>query len=239
MKGGAWEQTKEYKVRIRSRITPMEAAFMLDIPNVIMTTPQGEPAPFSDEARGYMESFYPLSRVLWGCDGIRTRKGSDVAFVRELAHTYPNLHGAVSGDAETLAAARCELAEAQHPLSLWAMAEYGALPGDEVLRAVDGIVLYTEGFLRAEDMQASLATLSYVQKEKKLIPAISLYDRKRCLVVDTKEFARCCEQALEWLQTGRIHGIAFCSNAVMGTRQPAEYWLREWVERVKHIELPE
>ena len=50
----------------RSRITPAEAAFMLDVPNVLMIQCDGEPAPFSKDALGYMESFCRMDRVLWG-----------------------------------------------------------------------------------------------------------------------------------------------------------------------------
>ena len=47
-----------------SRITPAEGAFMLDIPNILMVNSDGVPAPFSDDAYGYMESFC-RKRLMW------------------------------------------------------------------------------------------------------------------------------------------------------------------------------
>ena len=53
----------------KSRITPTEGAHMLDIPNMIMVNCDGDPAPYSDEAYGYAESFCRMDKVLWSSAG--------------------------------------------------------------------------------------------------------------------------------------------------------------------------
>ena len=47
-----------------SRITPAEGAAMLDVPNIIMIGSDGDPAPYSAEAYGYMESFCRISESI-------------------------------------------------------------------------------------------------------------------------------------------------------------------------------
>ena len=85
--------------RFRSRITPAEAAFMLDVPNVLMIQCDGEPAPFSSDARGYMESFYRMKKVLWGsCGSGGYRVGNEEDFVCQLAEKYPNITGVYLDD---------------------------------------------------------------------------------------------------------------------------------------------
>ena len=85
--------------RFRSRITPAEAALMLDIPNVMMINCEGEPVPYSEDAYGYAESFITMDNVLWGAtgsDGFRI--GNEEKFICELASKYPNIKGAFCDD---------------------------------------------------------------------------------------------------------------------------------------------
>ena len=48
-----------------------------------------------------------------------------------------------------------------------------------------------------------------------------------------------CNYALELLKQGRIDGMIFEANSVMGARLPSEYWLREWIETAKYTEVPD
>ena len=80
--------------RQRSRITPAEGAMLLDAQNMLMVNCDGEPAPFSEEALGYAESFARMKRVLWGGTGSGGfRIGNEEAFICKLAEKYPNIAG--------------------------------------------------------------------------------------------------------------------------------------------------
>ena len=46
-----------------------------------------------------------------------------------------------------------------------------------------------------------------------------------------------CEYGLKLLREGRADGLIFLTNCVMGVGLPSEYWLRDWIDRVKNIEL--
>ena len=82
-----------------SRITPAEAALMLDVPNILMINCDGVPAPFSDDAYGYMESFCRMKNVLWNSTGSSGfRVGNEEEFICELAERYPNVIGTYLDD---------------------------------------------------------------------------------------------------------------------------------------------
>ena len=92
--------TREYSW---SRITPCEAAHMLDVPNMIMVNCDGQPPAYSSDAYGYAESFIRMNKVLWSVTGSNdtkggTRSGNEERFVCELAKRYPNITGAFMDD---------------------------------------------------------------------------------------------------------------------------------------------
>lgn len=84
----------------KSRITPAEGCFMLDIPNIIMVgSSGGEPVPFSYDALGYAESFCRLDRVLWSVTGSGGfRSGNEEVFICDMAKKYPNVMGGFADD---------------------------------------------------------------------------------------------------------------------------------------------
>ena len=89
-----FNQPRKDRLYSRSRITPAEGAFMLDIPNMLMINCDGEPAPFSHDAYGYAESFIRMERVLWGATGSdgapATRSGLSASW-RSAIPTYAAL----------------------------------------------------------------------------------------------------------------------------------------------------
>ncbi len=238
---GSWEQhmDKELRIGSRSRISPMDGAFMLDIPNVIMMPYDGNPVPFSEEALGYMESFYPLSRVLWGGNGTATRKGDESAFVREMVHTYPNLCGMMAEDPALVAAFRQGLDKAARPMELWMAACLETALAPESIGEADGVMLWWHRPLTVTQIEERLTALTSALRGKKVLLALPLMDFETPRVLNTEEFSAPCERVLRWLLEKRIDGIAFTTNASMGVRHPSEYWLREWVDKVKYTEVPD
>src|SRR5262245_35477496 len=72
-----------YDTPAPSRMTPAEAAFYLDIPNLIMVRYLGNPAPPFDR---YAVSFRPLRRVVWSIVGAAGKTEADErAHVLDLA----------------------------------------------------------------------------------------------------------------------------------------------------------
>lgn len=238
-----------------SRITPAEGAFMLDIPNVLMVNSDGVPAPYSDDAYGYMESFCRMDRVLWssiGSGGFRA--GNEEAFIVELANRYPNVCGTMLDDfflrypdtKEGKAAMKAELKEmrrklsvAPRPMEIWVTlyTHQFATLDPECLEDVDGISLWTWEHDELAQLEENFYILEEkLPKQKKLL-GVYLYDYPSGHVLTDEEMEHQCGFGLKMLQEGRIDGILFCDNCVMGVRLESEFWLRDWINKVKNIQL--
>ena len=240
-----------------SRITPAEGAFMLDVPNVMMINCDGEPAPFSHDAYGYAESFCRMDRVLWGASGSDGfRAGNEEAFIRELARRYPNVCGAymddfllkikkAKSDGERIAALaemqriRAELDKAERPMELattWYMNEMTELDA-AATDCIDTLVLWTWNSEELPLMEERFARIEQNYPDHKKMVGLYIYDfpNRRPVPLDLMEHQ--CETALKWLREGRIDGMVIEANSTMGVGFESELWLRQWLEKVKNIEL--
>ena len=242
-----------------SRITPAEGAFMLDIPNMLLINCDGEPAPFSHDAYGYAESFIRMDRVLWGSSGSDGfRAGNEEQFICELARRYPNVCGAYMDDflhkiqkAESdeeregviaeFVRIRAELNKAEHSMELavtWYMNQMTELDA-RAMACIDTMVLWTWNGDELPLMEERFARIEETYRNKKVLLGIYMYDfhNRRPVSLEMMEFQ--CNYALQLLKEGRIDGIIFEANSVMGIGLPSEKWLREWIESVKYTEIPD
>jgi hypothetical protein len=66
-----------------------------------------------------------------------------------------------------------------------------------------------------------------------------MYDfpERHAVSLDLMEYQ--CNTALRLMKEGRIDGMIFETNSVMGVGLPSELWLRDWVDRVKDTEVPD
>lgn len=244
--------------RFRSRITPAEGAFMLDVPNILMIQCDGEPAPFSGEARGYMESFCRMDRVLWGSAGSGGfRTGNEEAFVCELAEKYPNLVGVFMDDITStfrklpdererqercvgmLREVRENLKKACRPMETYITWYWHEEPYPGMLDYIDGISLWTWNSDDLSKLPERFAAIEERYKDKKVLLGIYMYDFYNRKPIPNELMAFQCNFALDLLKQGRIAGMIFEANSVMGVGLPSEHWLRDWIERAKYTEVPD
>lgn len=251
---GKRDEDRNYK---RSRITPAEAALMLDVPNVMMIICDGEPAPFSEDAYGYAESFCRLNKVLWGSTGsCGFRAGNEEQFICELAEKYPNISGAFmddffgkfrgSPDAAKQANAllkeiRAGLDKAPRRMDLYTVGythEYDEMePG--LMEYIDGISLWTWNCEELPLLESRFEAIEKkLPKQKKLL-GIYMFDFPSGMPVPLKLMEHQCELGLRLMKEGRLDGMIFETNSVMGVGLPSEKWLREWLETAKYTEIPE
>ena len=47
-----------------------------------------------------------------------------------------------------------------------------------------------------------------------------------------------CEFGLRMLREGKLDGMIFEANSVMGVGLSSEKWLRGWIDKVKNTEIP-
>lgn len=242
----------------RSRITPAEGAFMLDIPNVLFISCDGEPAPFTKDALGYMESFYRMKNVLWGCAGSSGyRAGNEEKFVLQLAEQYPNITGVFLDDislpvrqredkaeamaevVEMLKGVKNTLSAAKKPLGTYITWYWHEEPYPGLLDYVDGFSFWTWNSDDLPKLPERFEKIENTYRDKKVLLGIYMYDfyNRRPVSDEMMEFQ--CNYALSLLKQGRIDGIMIEANSVMGVGLPSERWLRRWLEEVKHIEVPD
>ena len=239
----------------RSRITPAEGAMILDTPNMLMINCDGVPAPYSKDAIGYAESFYRMKRVLWGGMGSSGfRAGNEEDFICDLAERYPNIAGEFLDDltsrfrgqpdeAEQAVALlrdiRTGLDKACRPMELYVTWYWHEEPYPGMMDYVDGFSFWTWRSEQIPLLRERFEAIEDKYKGKKMLLGIYMYDFHSRHPVPLDLMEQQCNYALELLKAGRIHGIIFEANSVMGVRLPSELWLREWVERVKHTPVPD
>lgn len=240
-----------------SRITPAEGAFMLDVPNMLMINCDGIPVPFSADAYGYAESFCRMDRVLWGATGSGGfRVGNEEAFICDLAERYPNICGAFMDDffarfsdqpnpvekAEALLKEiRQGLNKACRPMELYiTWYTYQMDPADlKLLEYIDGISLWTWQYQDLSKLEERFAVIEQNFPRQKKLLGIYMYDFVEGVPVPLDLMEYQCELGLKWLKEGRLDGMIFETNAVMGVGLPSERWLRQWIEKVKNMEISE
>lgn len=241
--------------RQRSRITPAEGAMLLDTPNMLMVGCDGEPAPFSEEALGYAESFGRMKQVLWGGTGSGGfRTGNEEEFLCELCERYPNiageylddLTGRFSGMADAperavalLRKIRAGLDRACRPMELYVTWYWHERPYPGMMDYVDGLAFFTWQSSELPLLRERFESCFELYREKKILLGIYMYDFPARRPVPTELMELQCEYALSLLKEGRIDGMILEANSVMGVGLPSERWLREWLEQVKDIEIPD
>ena len=240
-----------------SRITPAEAALMLDVPNVLMINCDGVPAPFSIDAYGYMESFCRMKQVLWNSTGSSGfRIGNEEAFICELAERYPNVVGTYMDDLflrfskEADPAEKCEalLKDVRNGLDAaprrmniyvtWYTHDMDVLD-ERLMRYIDGLTLWTWKSEELPLLEERINRIAQNFPQKKKLLGIYLYDFNSRKAVPNELMEHQCEVALRLLKEKKIDGMVFEANTVMGVGLPSELWLRQWLEKVKHTQIPD
>ena len=242
--------------RFRSRITPAEGAFMLDIPNMIMVSCDGEPFPFSEDAYGYAESFIRMDKVLWSgiSAPVKHHVGLEEAFICELAEKYPNICGVFLDDfigsfkktpdrnekvKKFLCDMRERLEKACRPLDIWMVwyTHETEATAPEVIDQVDGFSLWTWDNSELPLLEERFEKIEKAYPNKKKMLGIYMYDFPNGRMVPLDLMEHQCNVALKLLKDKRIDGIIIECNAVMGRGFESELFLRDWIEKVKNIEL--
>ena len=234
-----------------SRISPAEGAYMLGIPNIIMVESDGIPVPFSHDAYGYMESFCNLDRVWWSITGSAGfRNGNEEEFIVSLAKDYPNMCGAFFDDflinhrtekhydeeylTNLFKSVREKLDTACRPMEIWAtcyidhVKQYSA----KMYEHLDGISVWNMDTDSIANLEEQFSLYEELLPDKKKMLGIYFYDYRQGKPVSDEFMEKQCETGLKWIKEGRIEGMIFLTNCVMGIGLSSEYWLRDWIKKV-------
>ncbi len=235
----------------RSRISPAEGALMLDVPNIIMIESDGIPVPYSADAYGYAESFCRLKNVVWSITGSGGfRVGNEEPFICEQAEKYPNVTGAFADDflgsrvlegmsveeqCAFLSGVRERLSKACRPLDLWLTLYTRQIETTDpsIINMFDCLSLWTWDYKQLENLEQNFRLMEEKFPRQKKYLGVYFYDYSSGRSVPNEYMKLQCEYGLELLRDKRADGIIFLTNCVMGIGLRSEYWLRDWIDRVK------
>lgn len=236
------------RLRYRSRITPAEGANMLGVSNVIMINSDGIPVPFSADARGYMESYRRMDRVMWSITGSGGfRCGNEEEYLAFLADHYPNVTGAFLDDLfgygkdkpesfyiDIIRNIKEKINKCSRPMELWATCYTKAFDkySTAIYDDIDGVTIWTWNSDKLVELEDTFRKYEELLPEKKKILGVYIYDYSQHKAIPLHLMEHQCELGLKWLKEGRIDGMIFLTNCVMGLGYPSDYWLRNWIDRV-------
>lgn len=240
-----------------SRITPGEGAAMLGVPNMLMINCDGIPVPFSADAYGYAESFCRMKKVLWSSVGSAgVRAGNEEAFICDLAQKYPNISGAFLDDffgefrkmpegersvkaRERLDLIRAGLNKACRPMELWAVwyTLESELFTPDVFEPLTGVSMWTWDCRELPLLEERFCEAEKLLPGKKKMLGCYMFDFPSGDPVPLDLMEHQCELGRRLIHEGRLDGMIFEANSVMGVGLPSEYWLREWIARVGDEEI--
>jgi len=239
-----------------SRMTPAEAAYYLDIPNVIMVRYHGQPVPPYDR---YALSLSPLKRVVWSIVGDGgCGENLDVDAVRNLAWKFPNITGAMMDDffgrtkdaqgnkipapytPEQLAGFKKELNACGQRLDLWVVlyTHQMEFAVREHLAQCDVVTLWTWKAADLAKLETNFERVCQMAPNSRKMLGCYMYDYgdgKKEIPVELME--QQCEAGLKLLRARRIEGIIFLASCICDLGLEAVEFTRQWIRRVGEQEI--
>lgn len=235
-----------YRVPGESRITPVEAACYLDIPNVIMVKYQryGPEPPFDQFAlplRG-------LDQVVWsvvGASGETDAAARDAVF--ELAAGMPNITGVMMDDffndpaegvgalaalsVEEVQTVRERLTLPDRTLDLWVVLyDYMLdLPVREYLELCDVVTFWTWEAAHLNQLESSFDHFEKVAGDRRKLLGCYMWDYGNSNPMPLDVMERQCEYGLQLLNSSRIEGMIFLASCICDLQLDAVEWTRRWI----------
>jgi hypothetical protein len=242
----AGSHNKSWNLPAPSRITPVEAAYYMGVPNVIQVRYEGDPAPPFQQ---YAVPFRALKQVVWSVVGAGGETGSaERDAVLELAAQNPNFTGVMMDDfftdkkdgkianlsVEELQALQKRLKSSRRKLDLWVVV-YDRQLDDPIgghLQHCDVITYWTWRAAALPELRVNF------EHAERLTPGIRKalgcymwdYGEKKPMPIAAMQ--QQCKQGLEWLRQGRIHGMIFLATCICDLGLETVEWTRDWIQKV-------
>ena len=248
-------------IRRRSLMSPVESAFYLGIPNLIVVQwypragEEGWWKAFERPLEQYAIAMRPLKRVVWsvaGWGGATEEKERQE--VLTMARQNPNFVGGFlddfftgSSEGKLANLTLGELEELRHQLqtpgkkldlyvTLYVDQKFhnGQVdrPIADYLKLIDVLTLWTAGPEELVDLEANLRKVEKLAPNSRKMLGCYVVDYDKKKSTPVPAMKYQCELGLRWLREGRIEGIIFLGNTVMDLGYEAVEWRRDWIEKV-------
>jgi hypothetical protein len=234
-----------------SRMTPLEGACYLDVPNMIMIRFANRPVMPFDQ---YALALQPLERLYWGIVGAGGQEQTSVAereHVLHLAALYPNIVGFFLDDffhpadeqgnlgvlsLAQLREVRRQMAERlpeRHLLLGGVVYTHQLdLPLQPYMDLFDHISMWTWNAPELDGLEANLARLERLAPHTAKLLGLYMWDYGLEKPMPLDKMAYQAETGLRWLREGRIDGMILLASCICDLELPAVEWTRDWVARV-------
>ncbi len=240
----AGSHDEEWNLPGPSLISPVEAAWYLGIPNMMMIRYNGQPRMPYDQLTIPMRT---LTRIGWGITGARGETSAEEReHVLDLATRTPNITGLVMDDFINWDTGEPELTLddlrvldqrrrlSDRTLDLMAIVYTHQLDVDisEYLAYCNQVSLWTWHASDLDRLEAHLLHLEQIASDHQRFIGCYLWDLGPRAPMPIDGFIRQCEQGLEWLMSGRIAGLIFLASCYCDLELDTVEWLRGWIEDV-------
>ncbi len=239
-----------------SRISPVEAAHYMGIPNLVMVSCGGDSLPPDPQ---YLVPFRSLQRIVWSIVGpVGDYARVTVEPALDVARRLPNLNGFIMDDffnldegqeesaagvltADELVQLRGRLAEAGRPLDLWVVFYDNQLhfPVAERLALCDKVNFWTWEGKNLVNLEENFARFEeLVPDSQRRVLGLYLWDyggTKGPMPMELME--KQCALGMQWLKEGRIDGMVFLASCICDLDIEAVEWTRRWIGQVGEMPL--
>jgi hypothetical protein len=239
---GQWGLPKD------SRITPVEGATYMGIPNIILVRYEDKPAPPFFQ---YSVPFKAMKNVFWsitGASGITSDEERKHVF--ELAAGMPNLTGFMMDDffhgdsgaslsIEQLKDIRGQLTINGIPRKICVtLYTHQLFPQfKEHLSLCDVISLWTWKSEDLKDLEANFAKTKELCPTQDIFLGCYMWDFGVNQPIPIDRMKRQCELGLNWLNKGDIQGMIFLATNICDLDLETVEWSRQWIKDVGQEKL--
>jgi hypothetical protein len=229
-----------------SRITAVEAAFYLGIPNLIMVRYKGRPPLPLDQ---YAVPLRSLRRVVWSAVGAHGQTDEEErSHVLDVAAGHPNVTGIMLDDffvdkprgepaalsLDQLRDLRDRLSAGGRRLDLWAVLYEHQLDDRLIpfLELLDMVSLWAWDAEKVRSISDSLGRLEALAPSCGRALGCYLWDYggKRPMPLDL--LREQCSSGLSWLRQGRIEGMIFLASCICDLELETVEWTRRWIAKI-------
>ncbi len=227
---------KGWNVPGPSRITPVEAAHYMGIPNLIMVR-YGV-----DDLSATPRNVLPcrsLEQIVWSVVGAGgCTDPAETERVLALPNILPNMRGVIMDDffqrkdsQQVGALPLDELRRLRSTLDLWVVLyDYQLdLPVTEHLNECDVVTFWTWEARNLEQLEKNLDACQKLCPDSRIVLGCYMWDFGIKAPMPLAAMQQQCELGLRWLQSGRIDGMIFLASCICDLELEAVEWTREWI----------
>ncbi|HYL36278.1 MAG TPA: hypothetical protein VEV17_10235 [Bryobacteraceae bacterium] len=236
----------DYGLPGNSRITPVEAACYLSVPNVILVRYKGKPEP---PFRQYALPFRALREVVWSVVGAGGATASEErSRVLELTRQNPNFSGVMMDDffrggkegkvaaltVGELEALQRRLKTGPRKLDLWVVLYTHQLndPVGEHLKHCDVVTLWTWKAADLGRLRENFEKAEEVAPAARKVLGCYMWDYGDHKPMPVSSMQLQCKQGLRWLEEDRIDGMIFLASCISDLELETVEWTRGWIQQV-------